>query len=65
MRDLTIYCFSLRQNYYIPCFMKLAINTTLKRILNYRESPSEKNSDQFSPLQKCIKRGKMLNFDNS
>lgn len=45
--------------------MKLAINTTLKRILNYRESPSEKNSDQFSPLQKCIKRGKMLNFDNS
>lgn len=65
MCSLTIYCFSLQQNYYIPPFMKLAVNTTLKRTLNYIESYSEENADQFfASAQKSIKRGKMLDFGN-
>lgn len=65
MRYLNIYCFSLWQNYCIPCFMKLAINTTLKMTLNYIESHSEEDADQlFSISTEVYKKGKMLDLDN-
>lgn len=65
MRYLTIYCFSHWQNYYIPCFMKLAINTTLKMILNYNKVSLTRmlTSYSLSP-KKSIKRGKILDFDD-
>lgn len=59
MRYLTIYCLSLWQNYYIPYFMKLAINITLKMTLNYTESyPEEDANKLFSIITKVYKKRK-------
>lgn len=65
MRYLTIYCFNRWQNYYIPCFMKLAINTTLKMTLNYNKVSLTRMLTSYSRSpKKSIKRGKILDFDD-
>lgn len=61
---LTIYCFSRWQNYYILCFMKLAINTTFKMTLNYKKAFLKRMLTSYSPALQSIKRGKMLDFDD-
>lgn len=62
---LTIYCFSHWQNYYISCFMKFAINTTLKMTLNYNKASLKRMLTSYSPSpKKSIKRGKIFDFDD-